>query len=83
MVAHFGNFYEDATWHFVVSVPSDPSLEAPQNVARLGDLLPQVLARYGYAADAKTPPVGLEVRSSVDCRPETNRPGASQRRRVG
>jgi len=83
MVAQFGDFHKDAALHFVVSVPSDPSLGGPQNVARLGDLLPQVLARYGYAADAGAPPVGLEVRRSIDGRPETNRPGASQRRRVG
>lgn len=89
MLAQFDGIHHDSPFGFVAPVaaksPSPVPAGAagstagdPLGVARLGDLLSQVLGRYGYAPDD-------EARSTLErCRPETNRPGvARMRRRVG
>jgi hypothetical protein len=87
MLAQFDGFHHDSHFGFAAPVAAKSSAPVaagavrstagdPLGVARLGDLLPQVLERYGYAPAA-------EVQSERR-RPETNRPGvARMRRRVG
>jgi len=82
MLAHFDGIHHDS--HFGFAAPSAPvppvrsAAAEPLALARLGDILPLVLERYGYAT-------AHEDRSTPERRrPETNRPGvARMRRRVG
>lgn len=87
MVATFGTLQHGAVFGFVAPSAVAPAAQAitarsvsvdPLAVSRLGDILPLVLERYGYASDDDEP-TSLEHR-----RPETSRPDAARgRRRVG